>query len=276
MHRFHNVHIIKKLNAPDSDIVVSVLRIIEEICNERDIEIVDVPKNSSTLVIAIGGDGTMIFAAKEAVKVNASVIGFNTGNRGFLTEFPPTRVIDVVNRAIDGNLRSELRSLLTCVSDDGSETTALNEIVISNLYSDHVIEYEIEIDGFSAGTHKSNSVILSTPTGSTAYSLSVGGGISDPALDIIQIIPVAALALASTMRPLIMSNKSEIIVKTKVRKGDTISVKSDGRPSLEFQAEEDEMFCFRLVKAGQKVKFLHEPDWNFFEVLTEKLHWGKG
>lgn len=275
-----SIYVVPKLNAPDSDIVQKVLLDLHTAASLMNLEIVEEPDQNTILAVAIGGDGTMVYTVKNSLYYNIPVMGFNTGKLGFMTDYSPDRVFDSIASFLNGELREDERILLNSELDSGNIlgtdiVRSLNELVISHKYSDHIIKYEIFVDGYSAGEHVSNSLIIATPTGSTAYALNVGGAIMDPSMQILEIISVAALSFTSSMKPLIVSSMSEIVVKiSDMREDDIISIKSDGREVKEFSCGNGDIMI-TSTQEDNKVSLLHNDDWNFFNVLTEKLNWNR-
>ena len=148
---------------------------------------------------------------------------------------------------------------------------ALNDVVISDLYADSIIEYELHVGSSNAGKHKANSVIVSTPTGSTAYAMFAGGAIIEPDLDVLEIIPVAALTMSA--RPMIVSGCNPIKVRITKKDGAENSIKADGiRCAIPQHTGDLEVTITRLEK---QVTLLHTPEWNFFELLNKKLGWNR-
>lgn len=269
--------IIKKLDDPDNDQVKKIESILETFSKKHEIEIIsDKEADIKTLFIAIGGDGTMIYAAKKAVLQGSAVIGFNLGKRGFLTDISTTkRELEKTFKDLffGNNCRVEKRNLISTIMN-GEEYISLNESVVSNRYSDTILNYNLVINGQNAGNHSANSLLFATPTGSTAYSLNVGGAIIDPELGVIQVIPLAHLSYTSMM-PMIFSEKVKIVMNINLRIGEEMSIKSDGQESTKYKASKNETIVISIKTMDQKVKFLHHNDWNFFEVLSEKLNWSK-
>jgi NAD+ kinase len=243
----------------------------------RDINEVIYPEN--TVMIPIGGDGTVLVAAKEAIHLNLPIIGINIGNLGFLTDLPPTQTREATHQFFDSlkngtNLKYDRRTLLT-LNVAGEEIVAMNDIVVSDRLSDSIIEYELQVGESNAGKHKANSVIVSTPTGSTAYAMFAGGAIIEPDLDVIEIVPVAAMSMSA--RPMIVGGHNVITVKVTSRTGRSLSVKADGQETMvpipeQLIGKTIDVVIRRLEK---KINLLHSSSWNYFDVLSQKLHWNR-
>jgi NAD+ kinase len=239
----------------------------------RDIsEVVD---PEATVMIPIGGDGTVLVGAKEVIELGIPLVGINIGNLGFLTDLPPTQTRDATHAFFNSLKSPELlkrdqRTLLS-VNAGGHECVAMNEVVISDLYSDSIIEYELHVGSSNAGKHKANSIIISTPTGSTAYAMFAGGAIIEPDLDVLEIIPVAAMSM--TARPMIVSGTRPVTVRITAKEGRQNSIKADGVMCATLQQSEDMIVTIKRLE--KKVVLLHAPEWNFYDVLSNKLGWNK-
>jgi NAD+ kinase len=229
--------------------------------------------NERTVVVAIGGDGTVLYAAKHAVHFDLPTIGVNLGKVGFLSDIHIDAVIDNLSNIANPEMwLHEERALLEYVDSDNNRHIAMNDFVVSNRFSDSIVKYELTIGDSYAGKHQANSVIIATPTGSTAYALYVGGPIIEPSLDVIEIIPVAAMSMSS--RPIIAPSHRP--VKVKISTSD-ISLKADGRDCggscLKLQMFSEGEVEITIKQYEKKAKMLHPQGWNFFKKMTEKLGW---
>lgn len=270
--KFNTIRIVKKLNDQESPIVTGLVRDVDAtvVMAGARILLPNEPADETTLYVAIGGDGTVLHAAKIAAPTKSAVIGLNLGKVGFLADFAPSSEFQVVTDAINGLLVEQSRMML----DIDDEEIAMNDVVISHLYSDHAINYDILVNGAKAGNHTSNSLILSTPTGSTAYALNVSGAIIDPSLNVIEVIPVAAYSLSTSLRPLIIAANKVITIRVYLNKDVMISVKSDGRQVATFGHEfHREYIDITIKKHHYDARLLTYDTWNFFDVLSEKLLW---
>ncbi|CAK0763368.1 NAD kinase [Gammaproteobacteria bacterium] len=303
--KFRTVIIVRKVNNPNDPFIVSVAASITAILHDHypTVDVIDVDPNlyqaeqenfsrefeerqqrgrhqdSKVLFIAIGGDGTVLTAARYAVKNNDYLIGINTGNLGFLTEFDPhyaaSTILDIF-RGID--IFVERRSALKCRLGD-NVYYAMNDFVISDAESDRAITYSLSINNDDrnshAGTHSANSVIISSPTGSTAYALNVGGAILSPDLDVLQILPIAPMSITS--RPLIVGGHNKIVVNVKPKRSlnttHWVSVKGDGQKISQLDSYNGLTFVFESCK--DYVNMIHYKTWCFFDVLREKLFWNR-
>lgn len=274
---FTSVHIVPKLNAKQDPKVLKAVDVISTTASRLGVSEVNRDGvSTSTLVIAVGGDGTMLEAMRIAAQANATAIGVNLGNVGFLTDLS---IRDHFARAIADALVQltdtiivERTVLTTFVCED---TIACNEISVSQLYADSLITYRLRIGDVDAGIHKANGILIATPTGSTAYSLSVGGALMMPEMEAIQIAPVAPATMTS--RPIIVPTSAPI--ELQVWGGGPITVRADGQVVGSCEGEciakstKENPYVVTVSPYRNKAKVLHFDGWNFFDVLTEKLGW---
>jgi NAD+ kinase len=276
---FDSFYILKKLNDPTSDAVRAVMNIIELSSQEGCVRLIsDIHEiSSSTLIIAIGGDGTMIEAMKIAHAYGGFVIGINLGKIGFLTdsELIPTRpkfsrlIQDMINgRDMTVDHRYLLRTTILSSSPHQISTTFLscNEVAISAGHNSTIIEYETVIDGHNVGSHRASGILVSTPTGSTAYSLSLGGSIMSPSMNAFQIIANAPATLSS--RPLILDGNSCVEIHAI---GKSLSLRSDGRLLYEVQPLNE--LCIITSLCQTPVRVVRHTKSSFLDTLTFKLGW---
>lgn len=282
MQPYSNVYILPKLNAPDSSAVIGIIAKISHAIGETDVPIVDRDKlNENSLIIAVGGDGTMLEAMRIASAFECYAFGVNMGNVGFLTEMSARSVDalafrqDVMNLVRGLHQRIEQRTTVVALMEQVNRGTgilgqAVNEVSISQMYADAMVTYRLNIDRVDAGVHKANSLLVSTATGSTAYALAAGGVLMTPEMDALQIVPVAPTRLTS--RPIITSAE---VVEVHVW-GDGIAIRTDGQVAhrTETKFTEDNPCVVRIVKY-KPAKVVHFDGWNFFNVLHEKLGWIK-
>lgn len=287
-----NAHIIivKKLDAPNSFAVTKVYEdvVAWALAHGVRYHVYDSDKTfirtntdgsvtSKFVVVAIGGDGTVIAATKIGWSISAPVIGFNLGKVGFLADFSPRSVDQTLTAWVHGRLDAEARSTIQCFSgeDAGPESVAVNDIVVSCAQSDTSLEYDLMVSDAFAGTHVANGVIFSTPTGSTAYALGVGGSIIMPeCMDIIQVAPIAPQTLSS--RPLIIPASCGASLRFMVKPNKPVTVRVDGVIIQTLEAIGTPAYHTVLVrKAVEKVQLLHHSGWNHFDTLTQKLGWNK-
>jgi NAD+ kinase len=224
-----------------------------------------------TFVVVLGGDGTLLAAARCVAKAGIPVLGVNLGSMGFLTEVPLDELYLTLEGIDAGHYNVETRSMVHCeVMRDGARMAAydaLNDIVVGKAAISRLNHCDVYIDGEFVSAYKTDSLIVSSPTGSTAYSLSAGGPIVMPTVDALLVTPVAAHSL--THRPLVVpsTSKIEIAVKTGADQG-YLSV--DGQVGMPMH-DGDRIRC---SKSQHQVKLLRIRG-TFFDVLRAKLKWGQ-
>jgi len=226
------------------------------------------------LIIAIGGDGTLLYAAGLVARDRVPLLGINRGRLGFLTDVLPQDMIGCVDNAIAGHLEADERPLLAaCLyKANGAieEGLALNDVVLQKLTTGRMLDFETRVNGRYVNTHAGDGIIVSSATGSTAYSLSCGGPIVEPNLDVFVMAPISPHTLSD--RPIVVSGRSMVEVKLLEYPETRAEVTCDGRVLGCIEA------CDRLqVKAAnERITLLHPPGHDYYELLRSKLHWGRG
>lgn len=224
------------------------------------------------LIVAIGGDGTLLHAAAMAGADNVPLLGVNRGRLGFLTDVSPDHMLDNLDQILAGNFTSEtrLRLMATLKSGDGTETTALalNDIVVQRSDTGRMLDCETRIDGRYVNTHMGDGLIVATPTGSTAYALSCGGPIIEPQLDAIVVVPICPHTLSD--RPIVIPANQAIEVTLLERDDTNAVVSADGHAVGTFSAADK----LRIEPSNSRITLIHPPGYDFYEILRSKLHWG--
>ncbi|MBF7686938.1 NAD(+) kinase [Acinetobacter rathckeae] len=225
------------------------------------------------LVIVVGGDGTLLHAARSLVKYNTPVLGVNRGRLGFLTDINPTEVIAKLDLVLQGDFLLDRRFLLELEirKHNGPayyKAIALNDIVLHSGKSVHMVDFKLEIDGKFVYRQHSDGLIVATPTGSTAYALSGGGPIIHPSLDAIALVPMHPHTLSS--RPIIVGDQSEIVITAQETRWQPM-VSADGQESISLS--DDDLLCIR--KYPHKLNLLHPPGYDFYMSCRTKLGWNQ-
>ncbi|WP_457914695.1 NAD(+) kinase [Candidatus Hartigia pinicola] len=224
------------------------------------------------LVIVVGGDGNMLSAARILSKYNNKVIGINRGNLGFLTDLDPDNALQQLSHVLNGEYYEEKRFLLESKvirsNHKSRKSTALNEVVLHPGKIAHMIEFEVYIDECFAFSQRSDGLIISTPTGSTAYSLSAGGPILMPNLESIVLVPMFPHSLSS--RPLVISSKSSIRMKF-LRSNINYEVICDSQIMGPVQDGEEVI----VRRSKKNLNLIHPKNYNYFNILSSKLGWSK-
>lgn len=223
------------------------------------------------LIVVVGGDGSLLSAARMAVQVNVPVIGINRGRLGFLTDISPNDIETQMGAVLDGKYHEESRFLLETRIHDGKTTYfhghALNDVVLGRGSETHLIEFDVYIDQQYVSHYRSDGMILSTPTGSTAYSLSAGGPIMHPQLRAIVLVPMFSHSLSS--RPLVVDNKSIIDLHISEHNESDLRISCDGHESRMVKPGQQ----VRIEKNTNKLRLLHPADYHYYDTLRIKLGW---
>ena len=226
------------------------------------------------LIIAIGGDGTLLYAARLATARRVPLLGINRGRLGFLTDVLPQDVLTCVDAALDGGCEVDRRPLLTTALISGGATAhtglALNDIVVQKLATGSMMDFETWIDGRYVNTHAGDGIVIASATGSTAYALSCGGPIVDPHLEVLVIAPICPHTLSD--RPIVVSAAASIEIRLLERPESRAQVVCDGFVLGDVQP------CDRVQvrQSTESVTLLHPPGYDYFRLLRSKLHWGRG
>jgi len=224
----------------------------EEMCKEVD------------FIVALGGDGTLISVSRRAYKFDKPILGINAGNLGFLTDINPENVEEFLDNFLKGNYRIDKRMVIE-IEYKNTLLYAFNDVVISKDVISSMINIQIDTNESFLNTYRGDGLIISTPTGSTAYNLSAGGPVVYPLTESFILTPICPHSL--TQRPLVLPSDFilEATVKEKIAK-----LILDGQ---EIYSLDDKIV---IKKAKRSAKLIHRSERNYFEVLREKLHWGEG
>lgn len=210
------------------------------------------PGETADMVVAIGGDGTVLEAACTALEESIPLIGFNLGTIGFLAEAEPHQLDETLARLVSGRYRLEERLTVTAVLGD-AETTGLNDVVIEKIDSQRLVVLAVEVDGESFLTHRADGVVIATSTGSSAYAFSAGGPLVHPQIDALLFVPVAPHSLFN--RTLMLPPESKIRVT--VADDRPVRVSVDGR-EIGTLEEGDQVEIHRGPHPVRFVRFDHE------------------
>lgn len=224
-------------------------------------------------LVVLGGDGTLLQAARQVAQVETPILGVNLGHLGFLTEVEALDLWEVLPRILAGEYEVEERMMLeTRVLRHGQEVArfaALNEVVISKGPFARLIQLELSIGGRPVEDYWADGLIIATPTGSTAYSLSAGGPIVSPGLQVLIITPICPHTLYS--RSIIISHEEEVRVRVWASHRDT-GITIDGQRGYRLEPGDE----LAIAKASEVVRLIRQRGWNFFDVLRRKLKEGSG
>lgn len=225
------------------------------------------------LLIAVGGDGNLLRAAKHVAHNKVPLVGINRGRLGFLTDISPDAMLDALDAILSGDYLAEERRMLQA-RISGPERShgpmlALNDVVLQRGEPGRTMDFVTEVDGSFVNSHAGDGLIVATATGSTAYALSCGGPIIQPNVDALVMVPIAPHTLSD--RPLLLKGESRI--EARVESGADIPayVACDGE-ELGRVGYAD---ALAISAAAETVTLLHPRDYNYYELLRSKLHWGR-
>ncbi len=229
--------------------------------------------NRCDIVITLGGDGTMLNAARSLADKDVPLIGINIGRLGFLADVSPDEIDTVLDDILSGKHIKEERFLLEAKVTRNNETIfsgdALNDVVVHVRDVARMIEFETRIDGKFVNHQRADGLIISTPTGSTAYALSSGGPILQSNLDAITLVPICPHTLSS--RPLVVNASSEVDILISETKQAIAQVTCDGQTSFDVENGDH----VNIKRKQNTITLLHPQDHNNFDILRAKLGWSE-
>ena len=223
------------------------------------------------LVVVLGGDGTFLSAAREVAPRAVPIIGINQGHLGFLTQISRDTMVEGIRPVLEGKYLPEERILIEASIIRDGETIeralALNDTVLSRGGAGQMIEFEVFINQEFVYTQRSDGLIISTPTGSTAYALAAGGPIMHAGLHAFTLVPICPQSM--TNRPIAISDTSVIEI--------LITKSGDARAHFDGQSHIDVQNFDRIIirRYHNPLRVLHPTDYQYFKTLRQKLHWGE-
>jgi NAD+ kinase len=234
----------------------------------------DTLAKTSDLVVVIGGDGTLLHTARVLAPYDVPIVGVNRGRLGFLADISADKMLDSIDQILAGNYEEDQRFLLHTQIQDGrgdtvADNIALNDVVLHKWLTARMIEFELWINDRFVESQRSDGIIISTPTGSTAYALSGGGPLVYPDLEAILLVPICPHALSN--RPIMVSSSSTIELRLCGRTTpDDVRVTCDGQTTLELNMDSRIL----ISKAEHPARLFHPAGHDHFKVLRNKLDWG--
>lgn len=242
-----------------------------EICDIETVETEEF-KEGVDLIVVLGGDGTMISTARLTGKKETLVLGINYGSLGYLTEFRIEEMFPALEAILSGNYDIDSRVMLEVEHRRGAELLGkgrvLNDVVINKAVLARIIEIEVELNDLFVNSFRADGLIISTPTGSTAYNLSAGGPIVYPSMNAMVLTPICPFTL--TNRPIVVPDTAEINLKLKYE-SDGVVLTLDGQVGYQMQIGDR----VTIRKSPTSFNLVQPPNRNYFDVLRNKLKWGR-
>ncbi|MCP4869955.1 MAG: NAD(+) kinase [Proteobacteria bacterium] len=224
------------------------------------------------LAVSLGGDGTLLLAARVFAGAAVPILGINLGRLGFLTDTDHEHMFDVIEQVLKGESEIEERMMLTAeVWRDGEvveRSDALNDVVVNKGALAQVISLETRVGGSFVSSYRADGMIVSTPTGSTAYGLAAGGPIIEPSTNVILVAPICPHIL--TNRPLVIGASSDVECILVEGKGE-VYLTIDGQEGFPLQRGDR----VRVVRAEHAARLVHAASRDFYEILRTKMGWGR-
>lgn len=284
---FRTIALIGKYKSPE---IVESLMALAEFLRSRDIGVLveegtadlagsngfpvatfDMIGEQADLAIVLGGDGSMLMAARRLAESDVPLVGVNQGRLGFMTDLARDDMLDGVADLLEGKFKSEQRFLLDATVRRGDvvafQTQALNDVVVNKGDLGRMIEFAVSIDGEFIYNQRSDGLIIATPTGSTAYALSANGPILHPAVPGIALVPLCPHALSN--RPITISDDCRIEIA--LHAPHRARVHADGQEKFELEAGDR----VDVARSRRSIRFLHPLGYSYFAMLREKLHWSE-
>ncbi|MET0088831.1 MAG: NAD(+) kinase [Candidatus Thiodiazotropha sp.] len=287
--RFHSIGLIGKHGDPT---VRETLRKLSDFLSERNHEVVfedhtrrlmdgetltgraeiSLPGRPD-LAFVVGGDGTLLHAARVLSQQSIPLLGINLGRLGFLVDISPDEMILRLGEILNGNYEQEHRFLLEVrMGDESTQHTpifAFNDVVLHKWNIARMIEFETHVDGQLVNDQRSDGLIVSTPTGSTAYALSGGGPLLHPSLNAIALVPICPHTLSN--RPIVVDGDSEIEIRLNFAHAEDVQITCDGQATVPAMPGES----IRIRKSEHPVRLIHPKGYDYYSILRAKLGWAE-
>ena len=241
----------------------TIMKKLEKILLEKAVKYtiysIDTPGNDCDFVFVIGGDGTILKAARYYSNYDIPIFGINLGHLGFLSQAGEQNLNEAVSKILNNTYRVENRLML-----NANSYNALNDFVIKGQYQSRASEFVLEIDGKSVCNYFADGIIVCTPTGSTAYGMAAGGPVLTPDIDAIAIVPICPHTFAA--RPIVVGGDSKI--KIKAPQNESYTVSADGQEVFSVNGD------IEILKSNKTAKLALLGENDFYKLLKNKLHWG--
>lgn len=248
----------------------SVSNVSVDLCHWTRCDYVAIGQRADVAIV-LGGDGTMLNAARHLAGYRVPLVGVNQGRLGFMTDIARADMLTCIDDLLSGKFSPESRMLLSgTIVREGhgvASNLALNEIVVDKGAIGRLIDFDLYVDGEFLYNLRSDGLIVSTPTGSTAYSLSANGPILHPQVTGIALVPLCPHSL--TNRPVLVGDRNEIEIR--IVRADDSRVHFDGQVTFDLKPGD----AVRIRRSDDSVCLLHPPGYSYFAMLREKLHWSR-
>ena len=225
------------------------------------------------LVIAVGGDGTMLYAGSLTRQADIPLLGINRGRLGFLADVTTDDMLSSVDHILSGDYTIESRLMLNAELQraNGEIVTAIafNDVVLQRSETGRMVDFETSVGGQFVNTHSGDGLIVATPTGSTAYALSCGGPIVEPHLDAMVVVPICPHTL--TDRPIVIASSQPIRIRLLDREQTAAAVAIDGHSIGPIRPDD----TMTISAAETRIRLIHPPGYDFYGILRSKLLWGR-
>ncbi len=265
------IKLIKFLKARDLDIVVGD-QCAAQLSSEEMVGLETLNGDNCDLLISIGGDGTLLHAAHQLPNYDVRLLGINLGTLGFLTDISPKEMDQRLDRILQGDFFEEQRAILRCsvIRNDEVLATynALNDAVIQKWDTARLITFDTYINDVFVNSQRSDGLIISTPTGSTAYALSCGGPILHPSLNAISLVPICPHTLSN--RPIVIDGDNKITIQISTPEAEHARLTCDG--NVKFALAQDDQIS--IEKSERFIRLIHPNDHDYYATLRAKLQWG--
>jgi NAD+ kinase len=238
------------------------------------LQIMDVPEIGThcDLGLVVGGDGTMLGIGRQLAPFGVPLIGINQGRLGFITDIPLENFQATLTPMLAGEYEEDRRSLMRAkVMRDGIcvfDALAMNDVVVNRGAISGMVELRVEVNGHFVANQRADGLIIATPTGATAYSLSAGGPLLHPSIPGWVLVPIAPHTLSN--RPIVLSDQAEVAIE--------IVAGRDASANFDMQSLASLLHGDRITvrRSKHSVRFLHPRGWSYFDTLRRKLHWNEG
>jgi len=225
------------------------------------------------LAVVVGGDGTLLNAGRTLAPAAVPIVGVNAGRLGFMVDIAPADVRGALDEILKGRFVRETRLMLSAVIRSGRKTRgpflAINDVVVRNQAAVRMLEFETWLDDEFISLHRADGLIVATPTGSTAYALSGGGPVMHPGLEALAVVPICPHTLSD--RPVVIGADRAVRVVLGGARGTRAMCTADGQDNVSVGVGDS----VEITRAGHVLELIHPKNYRYFNILRNKLHWGR-